>query len=171
MKTLAYGRMESPIGEIIIVVDGDTVCALEYADDKMRLDKLLQRHYGAFRLELAELAPLKDALSAYFEGNLASLDEIPVDPGGTTFQRKVWLALRNIPPGMTSSYGEFAAKLGHPKAARAVGLANSLNPIAIILPCHRVIGANGTLTGYAGGLDRKRWLLAHEGYGNKSQSQ
>ncbi|WP_179198046.1 methylated-DNA--[protein]-cysteine S-methyltransferase [Nostoc sp. T09] len=92
-----------------------------------------------------------------------SLDDIPVSTGGTLFQEQVWLALRNIPWGNTISYGELAARIGKPTAYRAVGMANSLNPVAIALPCHRVVGANAALTGYAGGLERKRWLLAHEG--------
>src|SRR5580658_1788173 len=102
-------------------------------------------------------------LEAYFAGELGALDEIPVETGGTEFQRAVWTGLRQIPTGTVTSYGDLAASLGRPKACRAVGYANSLNPVAIVLPCHRVIGKNRTLTGYAGGLERKRWLLAHEG--------
>src|SRR5690606_4692756 len=106
---------------------------------------------------------VRTAVSAYFGGDLTALDGLTVQTGGTDFQRSVWTALRAIPAGQTRSYGQLAAAIGSPKAVRAAGLANGQNPIAVIVPCHRVIGANGTLTGYAGGLERKRWLLAHEG--------
>jgi methylated-DNA-[protein]-cysteine S-methyltransferase len=99
---------------------------------------------------------------AWFAGDLAAFDDVAVDGGGTRFQQRVWAALRRIPPGETTSYGALAASLGVHGAARAVGLAVGRNPIAIVVPCHRVIGADGRLTGYAGGLERKRWLLEHE---------
>ena len=102
-------------------------------------------------------------MAAYFDGDLRGLDGLTVKTGGTAFQRAVWAALRAIPAGETRSYGQLAAAVGAPKAVRAAGLANGQNPVAVIVPCHRVIGANGTLTGYAGGLERKQWLLAHEG--------
>ncbi|HET8842556.1 MAG TPA: methylated-DNA--[protein]-cysteine S-methyltransferase, partial [Ktedonobacteraceae bacterium] len=101
-------------------------------------------------------------LRAYLAGDPRSLDAIPVDTGGTAFQQQVWSALRSIPLGTTTTYGELAASLGKPKAYRAVGATNALNPIAIVLPCHRVVGADASLTGYAGGLHRKDWLLRHE---------
>jgi methylated-DNA-[protein]-cysteine S-methyltransferase len=101
-------------------------------------------------------------LAAYMDGELAALDSLAVSTGGTTFQKQVWRALREIPTGTTTSYGELAKRIGRPSAVRAVGLANGANPIGIVVPCHRVIGANGSLTGYAGGLQRKRWLIAHE---------
>ena len=97
-----------------------------------------------------------------FAGELSAIDDLPVESGGTEFQRAAWKALRRIPAGETRSYGAQAAAIGRPAAVRAVGLANGANPIGVIVPCHRVVGANGTLTGYAGGLERKRWLLAHE---------
>jgi methylated-DNA-[protein]-cysteine S-methyltransferase len=103
------------------------------------------------------------AFRAYFEGDLAALDPLAVAPSGTDFQRKVWTTLREIPCGSTWSYGQLAARLGNPKAVRAVGLANGANPLGIVLPCHRVIGADGSLTGYGAGIERKRWLLEHEG--------
>jgi methylated-DNA-[protein]-cysteine S-methyltransferase len=99
---------------------------------------------------------------AYFDGDVRALDALPVKTQGTAFQSEVWAALRAIPVGQTRSYGQLAAAIGRPSAVRAVGLANGSNPVGVIVPCHRVIGANGTLTGYAGGLERKRWLLAHE---------
>src|SRR5206468_11449323 len=106
---------------------------------------------------------ISDALQSYFAGGHAALDWIEVEIAGTPFQRSLWSALRTIPSGQTSTYGALAAKIGLPKAVRAVGAANGANPISIVLPCHRVIGADSRLTGYGGGLDRKRWLLTHEG--------
>lgn len=106
---------------------------------------------------------LKQALGNYFDGDLQAFDQTPVCMRGTAFQELVWTALRTIPAGRTWTYGQLAKELGRPQAARAVGHANSQNPIAIIVPCHRVIGASSSLTGYAGGLERKQWLLGHEG--------
>ncbi len=102
------------------------------------------------------------ALLAYFDGDLSAVNDLPTETNGTAFQRAVWQVLRKIPAGRTISYGALAAQIGNPKAVRAVGLANGSNPIAIVVPCHRVIGANASLTGYGAGLHRKRWLLAHE---------
>ena len=107
--------------------------------------------------------PVRRAVEAYFAGDVRALDSLEVKTAGTVFQRAVWAALRAIPAGETRSYAQLAAAVGAPRAVRAAGLANGQNPVAVIVPCHRVIGANGTLTGYAGGLERKRWLLAHEG--------
>jgi methylated-DNA-[protein]-cysteine S-methyltransferase len=107
------------------------------------------------------LAPVAAQLADYFAGRRLAFD-LSLAPVGTAFQQKVWLALREIPYGRTTTYGEIAGGLGQPTASRAVGLANGRNPIAVIVPCHRVIGANGTLTGFGGGLPRKRWLLEHE---------
>ena len=103
------------------------------------------------------------AIAAYFAGDLAALDSLPVAGIGSDFQRRVWAALRTIPAGTTQSYGQLAAAIGQPAASRAVGLANGANPIGIVVPCHRVIGTSGALTGYAGGVERKAWLLIHEG--------
>jgi methylated-DNA-[protein]-cysteine S-methyltransferase len=102
-------------------------------------------------------------IRSYLAGDVSCIDSIPINAGGTPFQQQVWSALRVIPPGTVMTYGEMAEKLGKPTAYRAVGMTNALNPIAIVVPCHRLVGANGSLTGYAGGLERKRWLLAHEG--------
>jgi methylated-DNA-[protein]-cysteine S-methyltransferase len=107
-------------------------------------------------------AGVATALAAYFRGEVDAIESIDVDPDGTPFQRRVWAALRTIPAGETRSYGELAQALGMPTASRAVGAANGANPNWIVVPCHRVIGASGKLTGYAGGLDVKRWLLDHE---------
>lgn len=164
MKTLQFDRITSPIGPILIVVDGEQLCALDYEDYEQRMRTLLQRRYSSFSL-VPTLNPhgISEQLKAYFAGNYSCLDTIPVSTGGTAFQQQVWLALRTISPGTTLSYGELAAQLGRPTAYRAVGGTNALNPIAIVLPCHRVVGANASLTGYAGGLARKQWLLQHEG--------
>ena len=162
---LQLDRINSDIGPIMIVTDGDALCALDFGDYEQRMMQFLQKRYAQFQLTpTADPLGFSSRIRAYLEGNYGSLDPIPVNPGGTAFQQQVWLALRSIPPSTIRSYGELAAQLGNPKAARAVGLANSLNPIAIVLPCHRVIGTNQTLTGYAGGLARKQWLLSHEGY-------
>jgi O-6-methylguanine DNA methyltransferase len=117
---------------------------------------------GAALVDARQESHAATALRAYFAGELDAIDALATMPLGTAFQRKVWAALRGIPAGETRSYGQLAAQLGNPKAMRAVGLANGQNPIGIVVPCHRVVGANGSLTGYAGGLSRKEWLLKHE---------
>jgi O-6-methylguanine DNA methyltransferase len=154
----------SPVGEILLASDSDgTLRALDFADYEERLHRLLRLHYGTYQLGPAP-APLAviNALTAYFAGDLDAICKLRVATQGTAFQREVWAALRRIPAGGTMSYGELAAEIGRRGSSRAVGLANGSNPIAIVVPCHRVIGANGTLTGYGGGLPRKRWLLEHE---------
>jgi methylated-DNA-[protein]-cysteine S-methyltransferase len=162
---LQIDQIESNIGTIVIITDHEKLCALDFADYEQRMVQLLQKRYQQFQLiPVTNPLGVSSRIDAYLQGDYASLDDIPVNPGGTAFQQEVWLALRSIPPGTTQTYGELAAQLGKPNAARAVGLVNSLNPIAIVLPCHRVIGANQSLTGYAGGLARKQWLLQHEGY-------
>jgi AraC family transcriptional regulator, regulatory protein of adaptative response / methylated-DNA-[protein]-cysteine methyltransferase len=150
--------------DLFLVTDAQgQLRALDFADYEERMRRLLARHYGHFSLNSgAAPAAITTALDAYFAGDITALDIIPVATAGTDFQRSVWSALRQIPAGQTSGYGALAARLGKPGAARAVGLANGLNPIGIVVPCHRVIGASGTLTGYAGGVERKKWLLAHE---------
>ena len=109
-----------------------------------------------------DLGPITEALAAYFRGDVAALDGIPVSVQGGPFQERVWAALREIPPGQPTTYHALAVRLGGEKLARAVGMANATNPIAPIIPCHRLIGSDGHLTGYYWGLDRKRWLLDHE---------
>jgi methylated-DNA-[protein]-cysteine S-methyltransferase len=127
------------------------------------MHRLLREHYGSFTLqEGAAPTSLTRALDAYFNGELEAADEIQTATNGSPFQREVWRALRKIPAGTTTTYGQLAAKLNRPGHARAVGAANGSNPIPIVVPCHRVIGANGSLTGFASGLPRKRWLLDHE---------
>ena len=165
---LLIDRIPTEIGTVLIVSDEKAVCAVDFEDCEARMHELLTKNYDAFKL-IPKRNPLgiSDRLQAYFEGNFRAIDDISVNPGGTDFQREVWLNLRLIPPGKTITYGQLASLLNKPKSARAVGMTNSLNPISIVLPCHRVIGSNGKLTGYAGGLDRKRWLLHHEGWGQE----
>lgn len=160
-------RLKSPVGEVLLVTDDHgAIRALDFGDYEARMARLWRRYY---REEVPAFAtassptPARRAVDAYFEGDFAAIQSLPVETGGTVFQRQVWKALRDIPRGKTESYGELAARIGRAKAVRAVGLANGANPVGIVVPCHRVIGANGTLTGYGGGVDRKRWLLEHEG--------
>jgi methylated-DNA-[protein]-cysteine S-methyltransferase len=157
-------RLTTPIGEAVIVVDEDGALRLHYWDDPAhRWKKALLERYGEVTLT-AKRDPFghTSALRAYMDGDITAIDELAVAFVGTPFQMKVWNALRAIPGGTTTSYGALAKKIGEPKAVRAVGLANGANPIGVIVPCHRVIGSDGSLTGYGGGLPRKRWLLEHE---------
>ncbi|BAB76689.1 methylated-DNA--[protein]-cysteine S-methyltransferase [Anabaena sp. FACHB-709] len=161
---LLIDKISSEIGTILIVSDGKSLCALDFEDYQPRMLKLLQKRYGSCDFQEVENPQgFSSLIQAYLQGDRHSLKNLPIETGGTPFQQQVWLALQTIPWGTTISYGELAAKINKPTAYRAVGLANSFNPIAIVLPCHRVIGANNLLTGYAGGLERKRWLLHHEG--------
>jgi methylated-DNA-[protein]-cysteine S-methyltransferase len=154
----------SPIGELSLVLRGTVLVALDYATHEARLVALLHKRFAGLRPAAgADQIGARAYLAAYFDGDLAALDALPADAGGTPFQARVWCALRAIPAGETRSYAGLAATLGMPKAVRAVAHANALNPIAIVVPCHRVVGSDGALRGYAGGLERKRWLLRHEG--------
>jgi len=162
---LVVSRIGTPLAPLHLITDAEgAVLALDFEDFEERMRRLLLRYHGP-------VAPVPgdppraaaEALAAYFEGEVTALDRLPVRMGGTPFQTGVWTALRAIPAGETRSYGTLAAALGTPKAVRAVGLANGANPVALIVPCHRVVGASGALTGYAGGLARKAWLLRHEG--------
>jgi methylated-DNA-[protein]-cysteine S-methyltransferase len=160
---LLFDTLETPVGTVLLVSRGDDLCAMDFLDYEARMHTLLGRRFGEFTLRrTADPNGFTYRLRRYFDGDPAALNQIRVETGGTEFQRSVWLSLRDIPLGETTSYGAIAAKLGRPKAARAVGYANSLNPVAIVLPCHRVVGTGGDLTGYAGGLHRKQWLLDHE---------
>ncbi len=164
MKALQFDRIDSPIGTILIAVDGERMCALDFADCEQRMMTLLERRYGPVHLTQAtNPCGFSNRIRDYLAGDYHCLDTIPVSIGGTTFQQQVWLTLRTIAPGTTMTYSGLAAKLGKPTAYRAVGRTNGLNPVGIVLPCHRVIGADTSLTGYAGGLERKQWLLRHEG--------
>jgi methylated-DNA-[protein]-cysteine S-methyltransferase len=165
-ERLTLDRIRTPLGQALLITDSEyRLRALDWQDHAPRMQHLLRLHYGSSLSLASGRAPqgTRQALDAYFAGDLERLDGIECRTGGTPFQRAVWVALRTIRPGCTMSYGALAAALGVPKAVRAVGLANGANPISVVVPCHRVIGANGSLTGYGGGLERKRWLLAHEG--------
>lgn len=164
-KRLTLDTIDAPIGAFLIAADeAGTLRAVDFWADEAALRRLLRRQYGDVPVEAGPApAPIRKAFAAYFAGDIRALDQIPVATVGTGFQRKVWAALRRIPAGETRSYGELAAEIGDPGSQRAVGLANGQNPIAIVIPCHRVIGADGSLTGFGGGLPRKRWLLTHEG--------
>jgi methylated-DNA-[protein]-cysteine S-methyltransferase len=161
---LHYDECHSPIGRILFASDGEAACALDFAGYESRMEALLSRRYGHVDFQRgSDPLGLKRLLQRYFAGDLHAFDSTPVRTEGSAFQELVWKALRSIPVGETWTYGQLAVRLRRPKAARAVGHANSLNPVAIIVPCHRVIGASSALTGYAGGLERKQWLLRHEG--------
>lgn len=163
-RPLAFARLESPLGAIAIACSAESLVALDFVDAGDRFERSLRRRFGA-----VDLVPARDPLGVaarmqrYFAGRLDALDDLPADPGGTAFQRRVWSALRRIPCGTTCSYAALARALEQPLATRAVGLANGANPISIVIPCHRVIGSDGALTGYGGGVARKSWLLMHEG--------
>jgi methylated-DNA-[protein]-cysteine S-methyltransferase len=163
---LLVDGIETPIGKLLIVADeGGRLRSAYWTEYEERMREQLSLHYGANGFSLrpaASPAGLRAAIRGYFDGDIKAIDTLPVATAGTAFQQEVWQALRHIPCGETISYGTLAQRIGRPAAVRAVGLANGANPISIVVPCHRVIGANGTLTGYGGGLERKRWLLAHE---------
>jgi methylated-DNA-[protein]-cysteine S-methyltransferase len=158
-------RLTTPIGTMLLVTDDSGMLrALDFEDYEARMKELLRLHYGAIDLKGGR-APkaMRSALSDYFNGGFTALKTIEWRVAGTPFQRKVWTALPEIPAGKTMSYGALATKLGSPNAMRAVGHANGSNPISVVIPCHRLIGANGSLVKYGGGLHRKQWLLRHEG--------
>lgn len=152
--TAYYTTTPSPIGSLLLVGDGEAITAVEMEPHRPAATADASPDDGPFRVAVEQLA-------AYFAGERTDFD-LPLAPRGTEFQLRVWAALQAIPYGRTTSYGELAVEIGSPNGSRAVGLANGRNPIAVVIPCHRVIGADGRLTGYGGGLDRKRWLLDHE---------
>lgn len=164
---LLLDRLATPIGELLIVADRTgKLRTIDWTDHEARMRLLLDRQYGrsAYTIGTAhDPGGLTRAMRAYFKGDIAAIDGLPVETAGTPFQRSVWYALRRIKPGRTISYAELARRIGRPRAVRAAGLANGQNPISIVVPCHRVIGSDGSLTGYGGGLPRKQWLLEHEG--------
>jgi methylated-DNA-[protein]-cysteine S-methyltransferase len=165
MTTLTSRDIDTPAGSVRLTFSGATLVGLVFADRWERFERSLERRFGAFTLGAAN-GVTDDAaarLGAYLDGDFAALDRISFETGGTPFQRRVWERLRAIPCGQTLSYGALAESIGQPAATRAVAAANGRNPISIVIPCHRVIAKDGTLWGYGGGLDRKRWLLAHEG--------
>ena len=165
---LSRALLRTPIGDMLALDSGEGLCALEFTGPKKRLARLearLGRWFPPHEIADRETPTIVDTrtwLEAYFAGATADITPLPLDMRGTAFEQRVWAALRTIAPGETTSYGAIAKALGSAEASRAVGAANGANPIAIIVPCHRVIGSSGSLTGYGGGLDRKTWLLDHE---------
>lgn len=173
MLTLLIDKTDTPLGELQIISDEQgNLRGVEWTEFEHRLMRLLGLHYGkaGFTLNSANNPfGLTEKLQRYFAGELAIIDTLPVATAGTDFQRQVWQQLRLIPCGEIITYGTLAERLGKPTASRAVGMANGSNPISVVVPCHRVIGAKGALTGYAGGVARKEWLLTHEGFLTQQQ--
>jgi methylated-DNA-[protein]-cysteine S-methyltransferase len=168
IKELLFDRVPAPKGApfeaVLYAVDGDKLCAVDFAGYESRMDKLLKRRYGNYRfVEAKNPQGFGTRIAAYLAGDLDAINDLPVSLGGTEFQQRAWLALRKIPVGQTASYAQQAARIGKPAAVRALGAANGQNPVAIVLPCHRVIGSGGALTGFGGGIPTKAWLLRHEG--------
>lgn len=166
-QRLSYDEIETPLGRLTLVADTlGHLHLVGWLEQHEKSERALRRFAETPEVVLERATNphgLSEALRAYFDGDLAAIDELKVARLGTDFQSRVWGVLRTIPCGQTLSYAEVARRIGQPSAVRAVGLANGSNPVGIVVPCHRVIGANGTLTGYGGGIERKRWLLAHEG--------
>ena len=164
---LFVDRTPTPIGMLTLVADTeDRLRVVGWDDRESRLFDSLRLQYRAngFVLEpKRNPGGVTAAVEAYFAGELSAIESLAVETYGTAFQQSVWSALREIPCGTTWSYSDLARRIGRPSAVRAVGLANGANPVGVVVPCHRVIGADGSLTGYGGGIERKRWLLAHEG--------
>ena len=174
MMRLFRTTLLTPLGDMLALSSDEGLCALEFTtvrgpasgeDRQSRLNARLARWFPPHEIvdrETPTIARTRGWLTAYFAGTAATLDDLPLDMRGAPFEKRVWLALQTIPPGQTTSYGAIAHALGSVRASRAVGAANGANPVAIIVPCHRVIGSSGSLTGYGGGLDRKTWLIDHE---------
>jgi len=157
-------RIETPIGPLVLLAREGILLMLEFEDAEPRVEREMKARFLGEKHQAADDPfGFRSRIEAYFAGNLSAIEGIETDGGGTEFQKRVWAELKRIPCSVTISYGELARRLGDVKAVRAVGTANGRNPISIVVPCHRVIGADGSLTGYGGGVDRKRWLLVHEG--------
>jgi methylated-DNA-[protein]-cysteine S-methyltransferase len=170
-ETLTLDRLATPIGTALLVTDeAGFLRAFNWTDYEPAMLAWIARHYPKARLVDGRApAPVRGPFEAYFKGQARALETVPWKASGTAFQLKVWETLCTIPAGETLSYAGLAQRIGRPTAVRAVGLANGANPVAVVVPCHRVIGTNGSLTGYGGGLPRKRWLLGHEGASFKDQ--
>jgi methylated-DNA-[protein]-cysteine S-methyltransferase len=164
---LQLESVASPVGDLLVAAIGDAVCAIAFEGGEAETERYLARHCaGCTKVRGPVPASVRKALNSYFDGNMVAFEGIAVVAKGTAFQERVWSALRTIPAGRTASYADIAQRIGQPSAVRAVGLANGQNPVPIIIPCHRVIGRDGSLTGFGGGLERKAWLLRHEGARN-----
>ncbi len=164
MITIETATVRSPVGELGLYARDGALCGLSFTDHDERLRAHLAARFGGDveYVRARDPAGAATRLRRYLDGELDALDDIAVDLGGTAFQARVWKALRKIPVGATWSYAALARKVGSPEAVRAVGAANGRNPVSLVVPCHRVIAADGTLCGYGGGIERKRWLLTHE---------
>lgn len=161
---LQFDIYQSPLGEIYIVVDQEQLVFLDFNDNNERIQKLLKRRFGEYELtHCPGILAMRSRLDRYFEGDWGAFHGLDMSTGGTEFQKTVWDGLTTIPRGGSVSYDQLARDIGNPKAVRAAASANASNPISIIIPCHRVIGKNGAMRGYAGGIERKVWLLRHEG--------
>ncbi|CAN5866172.1 methylated-DNA--[protein]-cysteine S-methyltransferase [soil metagenome] len=156
--------VQTPIGPLTLAARSGRICLLHFGDDEGAARATVTKWYGSVPINsVPDPAGAATVLTHYFAGDLDALDAVEVEMNGTDFQRRVWAALRDVKAGTTASYSQVAVAVGSPAAVRAVGAANGANPVAVVVPCHRIIGANGTLTGYGGGLERKQWLLRHEG--------
>lgn len=170
MPGILSDRIETPVGPMVLMARDGVLLLLEFEDMTDRVEREMKARFGlSEHLQTDDPFGLSSRVRAYFNGELSAIEGIETDGGGTEFQRRVWNELKRIPCGTTISYGELSRRLGDPKATRAVGLANGRNPISIVVPCHRVIGADGSMTGYGGGIVRKKWLLAHEGIAIQSE--
>lgn len=163
MNRFWFSRYDSPVGTILMAGGDQELAALDFEEYRDRMERLLAARFPDYTLaETKDGLAMAARLDRYFEGGSDAFEGLQVSDRGTALQTEVWRRLRTIPMGTTRTYGQLAAEIGRAGAARAVGRANSQNPVAIVAPCHRVIGADGRLTGYAGGLNRKKWLLDHE---------
>jgi methylated-DNA-[protein]-cysteine S-methyltransferase len=163
MRILRTSWLDSPVGRLRLIAADGRLCGLSFPGRWTGLHRFLERRFGGITVESApDAGEISECLRAYFDGDLARLEAVPLDPGGSPFQQRVWTALRDIAPGRTRSYSDLARAIGEPTAFRAVATANAQNPVAVVIPCHRVIHADGSLSGYGGGVERKRWLLQHE---------
>jgi methylated-DNA-[protein]-cysteine S-methyltransferase len=163
VETIETAEVASPVGDLILFARGEALVAMAFADRAAWIPKQLAARFGEVTYKsVRDPAGAATIVRRYLDGDLHALAAIAVDTAGTPFQARVWQALRQIPAGATQSYGDLARAVGHPEAVRAVGAANGANPVSLVIPCHRVIGSDGKLTGYGGGLPRKRWLLVHE---------
>jgi methylated-DNA-[protein]-cysteine S-methyltransferase len=161
---IPVAELETPIGTLTMLATPEGLCAVTFQGRAAEIRPWLERRFGEFELKhVASLPQITSPLREYFKGDLTALDRIPVDAGGTEFQQRVWTRLRKVRAGSTIAYGDLARAIERPAAVRAVAAANAHNPVPIVVPCHRVIAANGSLWGYGGGLPRKQWLLQHEG--------
>jgi len=159
---LRLERVSSPLGNLLVYSRGRVVCALDFADLAGDLERRLERRYGSFTASPTFGSEAAQRLREYFRGDVLALEDQAIDPGGTAFQRRVWRTMRRVPPGDRRTYAWVARSIGRPGSVRAVGGASARNPIALFIPCHRIVGADGSLVGYGGGVRRKRWLLVHE---------